>query len=155
LDSIHSAILSRLEHITYHYIVQSEMEGQNAGFVGEPSHDPNDPFVPCKSILFVSTPIKQLGNKVIVVVSSVGPEQTTIFLIDSCYSTKLVYDSFRDAGRYKWSIGSIYRIVVKKKCVLELYERMEPGGWQMPLLGVKNRVFILDASNGTVSLRKR
>ncbi len=47
-----------------------------------------------KSVLFVTTPIKSYDNKILVILSSVSPERTTIIAIDNELGAELLYDSF-------------------------------------------------------------
>ena len=67
-----------------------------------------------KGTLYIVGPIAKLGNVVLVIVSGVSPDSTTIFTIDERLNAKLVYDSTaRDFGAASIAcgpVGTIYEM---------------------------------------------
>lgn len=114
------------------------------------------------SYLFITSPIKSFGDRVLVVRSKPGDYETTLLSVDRSLKVSLLYDSLEipqpvslkhpDVG-----MGPIYRIRVAKPGTFYLYETAEKG------ISLKNigaiathprpRVFVIDFPNGHFRIR--
>ncbi len=139
------------------FTVQNDIIGQQSGFLRVNNKTLEESGVPFKNILFVTTPIKSFGNRVLAILSAVSPEYTTIFAVDNELNVELLYDDMKKRDitnlrgmRVPISMGSIYGIRVVKPGYLLLQERMVPGGYGFAqfLSPYENRSFIVDITNG-------
>jgi len=130
------------------FIVQNDISNHISGF---PSTEipPKDLIVPFESIIFVTTPIASINDKVLVILSSVSPERTTIMAIDSYLNIAVLYDSY--AADNKITICSIYSVRVLKAGVFVIAERSN----NRCSLKEEKRSFILDLSSGVLKLHER
>lgn len=105
---------TRFGFVGQSFIVQPSMEGNK--YIGDNT----------ESILYVTTPIKSLGGKAVVILSSSGPQRTTIFDLDSGFDIKPIYDSIslnRYAGGVKcFPMGHVNSVVVSRSNTLVLHE---------------------------------
>jgi len=109
LDQLECDIPTRLAFTHRSFIVQNEKD-YYAGYkrIGRKSIEVSK--IPYEDIVFVTTPIEDLDNRILMFLSSIRPERVTIVAIDNELNTKLLYDSFnkrRNAG-----IRTIYQIKV-------------------------------------------
>ncbi len=157
IDALPGGISTGLCFTHRAFIVQNR-EDHLSGFVRIKNKTLEESKVPFENILFVTTPIESLGNRVLLILSSVSPERTTIAAIDNKLNVELLYDSFeknviKNMEYIKGSrdIGSIYSIRVKKPGIFLLEERMERGGRKF-VSPYKNRTFIMDVSKGVFEI---
>jgi hypothetical protein len=109
LDQLECDIPTRLAFTHRSFIVQNE-KNYYAGYkkLGMKSIEVSK--IPYEDILFVTTPIKDLGNRILMFLSSIRPERTTIVALDNELNTKLLYDTFNRGGNV--DISTIYQIKV-------------------------------------------
>lgn len=107
LDQLKCDISTRLAFTHRSFIVQN-MKGYYAGYkkIGRKSIEVSK--IPYEGILFVTTPIEKLDNRILIFLSSIRPEESTIVEIDNELNTKLIYDSFNN--RSNVGISTIYQI---------------------------------------------
>ncbi len=121
------------------FVVQNGIEGHRSGF-----HFPHE------SILFVTTPIETFGNRVLMILSDVSPERTSVVAINNELSVELLFDSFEKGeieNAKSTTVGSIYGIEVQRAGYLTLHERPgRIGGYD------NKRVFIIDVTEGRFKL---
>jgi hypothetical protein len=136
--------------------VEAGMRGQVSGFVRTKGKTLERSGVPFGNISFITTPIDQLGGRVLLIASEVSPERTWIVAIDKTLSASLLYASDRDfeiKGSDFGPIGSVYQVQVSEPGVFLLQERKVPGdgprGFFSPL---RNRVFKVDVSTGAFAI---
>jgi len=137
------------------FIIQSAPDRNVAGFVRKPGKTLEQSGVPFESLLFASTPIPALGNKVIMILSLISPERTVLVTVDTALQIELVYDSFSKSTsktmRIPVPIGSIYAVRSQGPDRFLLEERMLPGG-RGHVSSLRNRVFVLRIVQGTIEL---
>jgi hypothetical protein len=140
------------------FTTENNIEGHMSGFIRVNNKTLEESSVPFTNILFVTTPIKSYNNHILVILSSVSPNRTTVFSVDNKLDVNLLYDSFEKNEiknvmdiKGTRTIGSIYGIRVLKPGSFLLQERMEPGA-----LGFasqyKNRNFRIDATKGSFQI---
>jgi hypothetical protein len=155
LAKINPDLPTGLSFVKSVFIVQSAPAGTVAGFVRKPGKTLEQSGVPFESMLFVSTPIPALGNRVIMILSSVSPERTVMVTVDAALQTDLVYDSFLRSTpktiRRPVPIGSLYAVRTQGPGRFLLQERMVPGGrgFVSPKM---NRVFVLRIAQEKIEL---
>ncbi len=132
------------------YIVQSDIPNQQYGYLIPSDESSTIETIPFENILFVTTPIKEMNNKVLVILSEVSPDRTAIFSIDNTLNVELLYDSF-DKNIFKTTIGSIFNIRIEQSGIFLLRERIVPGG--KGFFEPYKRTLIINASSGTFELR--
>lgn len=135
------------------FVVQNEIEGHLSGFLRVRDKTLEGSKVPFESILFVTTPIASYENRILVILSSVSPERTTIFSVDKNLKVELLYDSIHKNyfDDKKTTVGSIYNVEVVEPGKFLLQERMEPGGRGF-LSPYKNRSFMIDIAKGSFEI---
>lgn len=135
------------------YIVQSDIPNQQYGYLIPSDESSTIETIPFENILFVTTPIKEMNNKVLVILSEVSPDRTAIFSVDNTLNAELLYDSF-DKNIFlerKTAIGSIINIRIEQSGIFLLRERIVPGG--KGFFEPYRRTLIINASSGTFELR--
>jgi hypothetical protein len=134
----------RLGFVETFFTVES---GPRKSVVGLPPPGASPAHPPEGSLLFVSTPVA--ADRIVVVLSSVAPDRTTVFTVDTAYQARLVYDSFSRTGPIG-AIGLVDRIEAAGPGELLLHEAYELGarGIRAPRA---SRSFLLDARAGTVT----
>jgi hypothetical protein len=156
-DKLPGGISTKLSFVRSSFILQNSI-GQFAGFLRTNDQTLESAKIPYKSFLYVTTPIDSFDNRILVIISSVSPEQTTIFSIDNQLKTVMLYDSIvknniDNMKDIKGSrlLGSIYCVKVIKPGLFELQERLEPGarGFVSPY---KYRRFYIDITKGKFKL---
>jgi hypothetical protein len=112
---------------------------------------------PHDGLLFVTEPETGNGKKVLVVVSGIRPDETTIFWLEDAkgtFSTTLLYDSFKK-GKVVNSpdtpVGMVMAVRLEKDEDILLKEWAEPGS-RPGIMGEVGRVFRLDPLRDTVTL---
>lgn len=158
IDALPGDISTRLAFAHKAFIVQDNIVGHHSGFIREKNRTLEQSRVPFESILFVSTPIESFGQRILVILSSVGPEQTSIVAVDNRLNVELLYDSFNkntivNAGNVT-TIGSVYSVHVVRRGYFFLEERVEPGGRGF-VSPYRNRTFIVDATKGSFRISIR
>ncbi len=151
MESLNCDIPTRLAFTHYYFVVQSNIVSNKSGFVRVKGRSVEESGIPRESILFVTTPIESFDNNILIILSSVSPERTTVFSVNNKLKFILFYDSFKkpDAFEDKSSdrVGSIYSVLVDKPGYLQIEERVIPGG-----LGYfpphEYRKFVIDVSGG-------
>ena len=112
---------------------------------------------PHQGLLFVTGPETRNGNRVLVVVSGIGPDETTIFWLENtkgAFSTTLLYDSFKKgkvANSPGTVVGMVMAVRLEKDGDILLKEWAEPGS-RPGIMGEMNRVFRLDPFRDTLTL---
>jgi hypothetical protein len=151
LNSLGCDVPSRLAFPHRALIVLPSSARQWAGFAGAKGRPPEE------ATLFVIDPPLEVNNRRWVVLSSVAPEQTTVFWIEprkQGYTTWLVYDTFKKGNvknHPKTAIGAITGVSVEKTGVIFLKEWAELGS-RPRHMGKVGRVFRIDPSSGDVTL---
>jgi len=130
------------------YLVQTQMVGNVYGYLRQPGKTLEQSGIPSIGLLFVTEPIRELDDRIVVIFSGVGPERTIIFTLDGSLHAEVVYDSFSASPKPPPTpMGSIYQVKVLAHRHLLLEERRIPGGETTAL---SNRSFILNISRGGV-----
>jgi hypothetical protein len=130
------------------FVVYSNPAVQDIGFPNGNDLDMNS--------LFITTPLMSFDNKVLVVFSSVAPQQTTIFSVDENLKVDLIYDSikkhtFRDADSGEQEpMASIYQIRNLRNGTFLLKERKFSG----VMGGGGGRTLILDPKKSTITIQR-
>ncbi len=114
--------------------------------------------------VFITSPIKSFGNRVLVIRSKPGDYDTTIVSVDRFLKVSPLYDSLdipqpASLKQPEVGVGPVYRMAVAKPDVFYLYETAEEG------LSLKNvgafvshpnaRVFVIDFPDGHFRIRLR
>src|SRR5207248_73899 len=95
-------------------------------------------------------PVPALDDRVLVIISTVGPERTTIVTLDEKLQMRSVYDSGGSPAQSHFPpLGSIYQVKVVGAGKLLLQERRLPGENVNTL---SNRSFLLTINHGEISL---
>jgi len=81
LEGLRVDLPTKLGFVHEAFVVQPRTVGSRA--IGKPG----------ESTLYVTEPLPQFGEAVVVVVSSVSPEMTTVFQVDRQLNVRLIYDS--------------------------------------------------------------
>jgi hypothetical protein len=121
-ESLSCNIDTRMSFTHLAFISQNNIEGHFSGLIPKQANKIKEPKVPHENILFVTTPIESLGNSILVLLSSVSPERTTVMSIDNMLNVNLLYDSYEEKLPYK-IICSISSILVIKPGIFKLEER--------------------------------
>jgi hypothetical protein len=149
LESLNCDVTTRLGSAHRVFVVPVSPVGQWIGYVRKAETPPTE------GSLFVTEPFNE--NRVLVVLSSVAPEWTTVFWVearDQGYGAGLVYDSFK---RGKISnvahsmIGAVTCVSVADQDAILLREWAEPGS-RPTMMGDVGRVFRLDLKQEKVTL---
>ncbi len=155
IDTLPGGISTGLAFAHRAFIVQNNINNQISGFVRDDKKSLEASNVPFESLLFITTPIESFGNRVLVILSSVSPEQTTIFAVDKKINVELLYDSINKNKitniKNSTTLGSIYGVHVIRPGYFLLEERMEPGGRGL-LSPTENRTFVVDVTKGIFEL---
>lgn len=153
IDALPGGISTGLGFAHMAFIVQNNISDHLSGFIRLNNRPIDQSKFPFESILFVTTPVESFGNRVLVVLSSVSPERTTIFSVDNRINIELLYDSFNKNlfDQKKTTIGSIYAVRVTKPGRYLLEERMDPGGRAF-FSTYENRSFVMDVTKGTFEI---
>ena len=146
LEQLNTDIPARLVFVKYVFISQANIPGHTSGFPVQKEERINKSSIPFETILFVTTPVESLGNKILVILSSVSPEQTRIFTIDTEYNVELLFDSFKKNPFKNTTIGSIHSMRVEKADEFVLEERSGR-------ISSEARSISLTISNGDVKLK--
>lgn len=160
IDTLPGGISTALAFTHRAFIVQSDLKDQVSGFVRVDKKTLEESKVPFESILFVTTPIDSFDNRVLVILSSVSPEQTAIFSVDKKANVELLYDSINKNKisniKNSTTLGSVYRVRVIRPGYFLLEERMEPGGRGL-LAPSENRTFAVDVTKSVfeISMKAR
>jgi hypothetical protein len=158
IDAFESGISTVMAFTHLAFTTENNIEGHMSGFIRVNNKTLEESCVPFTNILFVTTPIKSYNNHILVILSSVSPDRTTVFSVGKRLDVNLLYDSFmkneiKNAMDIKGTrtIGSIYGIRVLKPGSFLLQERMEPGalGFAPPY---KNRIFRIDVTKGSFEI---
>jgi len=107
LDQLECDISTRLAFTHRSFIIQN-IKDYYAGYKKIEKKPIEVSKIPYEDILFVTTPIEDIDNRILMLLSSIRPERVTILAIDNELNTMLLYDSFnkkRNAG-----IKTIYQI---------------------------------------------
>jgi hypothetical protein len=110
--------------------------------------------------LFVTDPLVGTSQRVWVVLSSVAPEETTIFWLersDGGYRSGLVYDSFNKGviqNEPRTAIATVTAVRIESSSEILLEELLEPGS-RRNQRGAAGRVFQvkIEGAMATVTLR--
>lgn len=135
LDQLHVDVPTKLAFVRKSYVVQPTEIGSRT--ISEHG----------RSTLYVTEPVREIGNASVAIVSSVSPESTTIFMIDSQLHVTLVYDSVA-ANHFSTSascdpLGQVNGVEVIRQGVLKLTE--SNARWS----DKHKRVIDLDVTNKT------
>jgi hypothetical protein len=113
--------------------------------------------IPDVSILFVTTPIAEYGNRVLVILSSVSPDSTTIISVDDRLNVSLLYNSFlknelknKDKILGSNTLGSVYSVRFVESGSLVLKERRRVR-YDIDRL-IPPREFLIDLRSGGFKL---
>jgi hypothetical protein len=147
LHGLGSDVPSRIAFSHSSFILYGDATTQDYGF-----RDANEPYI---GSLFVTTPLVLLDGKVLVIISSVAPQHTTIFLLDNTLKADLIYDSykkhtFRNDGSMQEPMASIYQIRSLGNGRFLLKERKFPGA----MGGGGGRILILDLPKLSVTVQR-
>lgn len=148
-EALSCSITHRMGFTYIAFIAQSNISGHFSGVLPGEDKTSGKIQVPYESILFVTTPIESLGNNVLVILSSVSPERTTIMKMDKRLNVTLLYD----ASMVKLPDGSmcsVFALRIIKPGLIRLFER--DRGHCAPL-GSK-RTFIIDVTSGDFNISK-
>jgi hypothetical protein len=152
-SSLNCDIPTRLSFPHKAFIVPSFPVGQWIGFVRTAETPPEE------GTLFVTEPRRTKMPRVLVVLSSVAPERTTVFSIeerDGGYVSSLVYDSFKK-GKIRNAnhtvIGAVTAVSVGNGDEILLREWAEPGS-RPGIMGSMGRVFQIDPNRDEILLKK-
>ena len=160
IDALSSGISTALAFAHRAFIVQNNLKDQVSGFVLVDKKTLEESNVPFESLLFVTMPIESFGNRILVILSSVSPEQTTIFAVDRNLNVELLYDSIHKNKitniKNSTMLGSVYGVHVVRPGYFLLEERIEPGGRGL-LSPTENRTFTLDVTKSAfeISMKDR
>lgn len=150
LDSVGCDVPEALASAHRAIIVPYSSIGQWLGFPGQD-------VSPQEGLLFVLEPAGRLSGQALVVLSRMGPDETTILRIEEAkqrFSAELLYDSFRK-GRVSnapnTDIGTVTAVNLQKNRDVLLREWAEPGS-RSGHMGETGRLFRLDPSRATVTL---
>jgi hypothetical protein len=124
INSLSGSISTRFAFVTRNFIVQNDKD-YFTGFVRGKKNNKGLYEIPWESLLFVTEPIASLENRILVILSSVSPAQTTIFSVDSSLKTELLFDSFKNVKGVE--IGAIYYIRVLDKNKFLMEARIKPA----------------------------
>jgi hypothetical protein len=151
IDKLPGGISTGIAFPHWTFILQNNIKGNVYGFEQMEGKSLEDSKVPYENILFVTTPIESYGMRILVILSMVRPDRTTIFSVDNNLKPVLLYDSFQKnilKGDDSWSIGSIFKIKVIYSGYFSLMER---AGREEDI-NFSNRSFILDVTKGKFNL---
>jgi hypothetical protein len=139
LDGLKCDISTNLAFTHRSFIVQDET-GYYAGYKRIDDMTIEESKIPYENILFITTPIEELRNRILVILSSIRPERVTIISVDSEMNTNLIYDSFNKSDDI--GISSLYGIKVISVNSFLLEGRISPKylSFYQPL---KNRSYVL------------
>jgi hypothetical protein len=155
IDALPGGISTTLAFAHRSFIVQNNLKDQFSGFVRVDKKTLEASNVPFESLLFVTTPLESFGNRVLVILSSVSPEQTTIFSVDKNLNVELLYDSINKNKisnvKNSTTLGSVYGVRVIRPGYFLLDERMEPGGRGL-IPPTENRTFAVDVTKGAFEI---
>ncbi len=105
-----------------------------------------------KCILFISLPLKELNESILLILSSVSSPRTTIFTINNNLDVRLIYHSYKkntlNLGPNSAPLASIYKIKCINKNEFILYEIFYPR------YSSKKRLFKLKIKNNKIQLSK-
>lgn len=162
LDALSLGITHDISFVHMAFIVQNNIQGHVSGYFRIKNKTLKESGVPYESMLFVTTPIESFGNRVLVIISSVSPERTTIFSVGNNLSTELLYDTF-DKNDIKNkeemlssgstdSMYSIFNVRVEKPGVFLLEERRDRGSVHPFHPTIEGRKFIIDVTKDKFEL---
>jgi hypothetical protein len=152
LDSLGCDVPTRLAFPHRDLIVLSSSAAQWAGFPGGVGSPPEE------GTLFVIQAPPTASHRNWVVLSSVAPEETTVFWVEADkqgYATGLVYDTFKKGevkNVRKTAIGAVAWVSIGQDGGILLREWAEPGS-RGGHMGEAGRVFQVGFLSGDVSLK--
>jgi hypothetical protein len=133
------------------FVVPSLPVGQWIGFVRTADTPPDE------GTLFVTEPLRTKPERVLVVLSSVSPERTTVFWVERSvqgYASGLVYDSFKKgkiSNENHTAMGAVTAVSAGEGEEILLKEWAEPGS-RPRQMGSVGRVFRVDAARHEITL---
>lgn len=145
LEQLSVGIPLEIAFVKHVFISQTNIPGHASGFPAQNEEASDKPSIPYESTLFVTTPIESLGDKILVILSSVSPERTRIFTIDAEYNAELVFDAVNKNHFENTTIGSIHsmRVVKADKFILEA---------RSGRVSLEPRSFSISISNGDIKI---
>jgi hypothetical protein len=149
LDSLHCDVPKRMAPPHETLILPPFPITQWFGFDRPSRNSPDDGW------LFVTQAIGSSPQRVLVVLSSSGAEQTTVFWLehsDKGYAAKLLFDSFTKGkiANETTVVGAATFVSFEGESAILLKEFSEPGSG--PFEHMMGRVFRLDLMSGTMTL---
>jgi hypothetical protein len=99
------------------FLMQTGLKGQVYGYpwAKEPDY----------TTLFISLPASEAATEIVVISSSVAPQYTTVFSLDTSLHAVLIYDSeYQNTLPPDEPLASIYQVRVRSPEVFELRERL-------------------------------
>jgi hypothetical protein len=150
LDQLNIGISTRLALTSRTFIIEN-IEDHFSGFPRVHEKTIEESKIPFDRILFVTTPIESFNNRILLILSSVSPERTTIISVDKKLHTELLYDSFVQNNNIE--ISSIYFIRVLKPGRFWLETRIRPS-YREFYKNKKNRTFILEVGK-TIEIQEK
>jgi hypothetical protein len=147
LEQMDCAINDRMSFTHLAFISQGNTSGHFSGQVVSKDKCMNEDKQDV-STLFVTTPIATFGNKVLVILSSISPERTTIISVDDMLNADLLYDTIRKHLKGA-PICSISSANVISPGIIKLEER---GSGRCIPKG-SSRSIVLDVASGAFFLK--
>ena len=130
------------------FVVQNEIAGYFVGFSKTQTKTLKYTDIPSESILFVTTPIGSFGNRVLVLIGSVSPQQSTIFSVDGSLNVTPLYNSgvaIKDSDGHTTHLGAVRGIRVIEPGLFQLAERWNHHSSLPPTI---ERQFVIDVRHG-------
>ncbi|MSP39626.1 MAG: toxin-antitoxin system YwqK family antitoxin [Deltaproteobacteria bacterium] len=130
------------------FVVQNEIAGAFVGFSKTQTKSLEYSDIPYESILFVTTPVASYGNRVLVILGSVSPQQSTIFSVDGQLDVTPLYSSqtpIKYSDGNATNLGAISGIRVVESGLFQLAERWNHHGGLPPTI---ERQFLVDVRRG-------
>jgi hypothetical protein len=149
LDSLHCDVPIRLAFSHRATTLETLVPGQWVEYVKGNAAPPDEGW------LFVVQHQQTRGRSAIVVLSSVAPERTTIFMLEGDFAATLVYDSFGESkisNEQATRVGVLIAIGLDKDGNILLKEWAEPGS-RGHFTGSVGRVFQVNVTRKRVTLK--
>jgi hypothetical protein len=135
------------------FVVQNEIAGYFVGFSKTQTKTLKYTDIPYEGILFVTTPIESFGNRVLVFLGSVSPQQSTIFSVDGSLNVTPLYGSqtpIKYSDGDTTHLGAILGIRVVEPGLFQLAERRDHHRSLPPTIEMR---FLVDVRRGKFEIR--
>lgn len=139
IDALGLGISTRLAFIETSFIVENT-KGHYSGFKVCDSNKLEAAKIPFEELLFVTTPLESFNDQILVIISSISPERTTIMSLDQKLDVDVIYDTFNSDNAV--SISSIFNVEVIEPDKFLLRGRVKEKF--ISYYGRNNRMYILE-----------